>query len=168
MPNSQIYATIPLPYRLFFLTIEPLSALLGAYFAHFKPHLYLRLTHLPSSPISPAFIPTSTLISLSQLANLYLLFALNEALVLRAASSNLSVWRTLLFGLLIADLGHLYSVAPLGGGVYWRAWEWNVMAWGNVGFVYAGAATRVCFLLGVGMRGGGASLAQKRQSRKKR
>ena len=87
---------------------------------------------------------------LAQLANLYFLFAINEALVLRS-TSDLRVWKTLLFGLLIADVGHLYSVWGLGTGVYWEFHRWSPIDWGNVGFVYAGALTRICFLCGLGM-----------------
>jgi hypothetical protein len=105
------------------------------------------MTHLPSSL---AETPLSTKVVLSQLANLYLLFALNEALVLRS-TSNLRVWKTLLFGLLLADFGHLYSVRALGPEIYWEAWNWNAMYWGNVGFVYAGASMRLAFLSGVGL-----------------
>ncbi|KAH8658821.1 hypothetical protein BGZ60DRAFT_339933, partial [Tricladium varicosporioides] len=139
---------LPRLYSLFFLVIEPLSALVGAYYAHFQPSTYLTLTN-PSSPASKN-LPLSTNIVLTQLANLYLLFALNEALVLRS-TSDLTVWRTVLVGLLIADFGHLYSVKSLGLGIYWKLWEWNSMAWGNVGFVYAGACMRMCFLSGVGL-----------------
>jgi hypothetical protein len=137
-------------YRLFFLIIEPISALAGAYMAYFQPANYLTLT-TPLSP-SPSDLPLSTSIVLTQLANLYLLFAINEGLVLRS-TSDLRVWKTVLFGLLIADLGHLYSVKGLGVAGYWKIWEWNAMAWGNVGFVYAGALMRICFLSNVGIGG---------------
>jgi hypothetical protein len=60
------------------------------------------------------------------LANLYFVFALNEALVLRATNDR-AVWKTFLLGLLIADFGHLYSVKAVGVEVYWRFWEWNAM-----------------------------------------
>ncbi|CAG8983497.1 hypothetical protein HYALB_00004297 [Hymenoscyphus albidus] len=135
-------------YSLFFLVIEPISALLGAYYAHFQPSTYLTLT----TPLSPSTgeLPLSTQVVLTQLANLYLLFAINEALVLRS-TSDLRVWKTVLFGLLIADLGHLYSVKGLGWEIYWKVTQWNSIAWGNVGFVYMGAAMRICFLAGVGL-----------------
>jgi len=57
--------------------------------------------------------------------------------------------------MLIADFGHLYSVSghAMGSGIYFKAWAWNAMDWGNVGFVYAGILSRVCFLMGVGMPG---------------
>jgi len=70
--------------------------------------------------------------------------------VLRA-TKDLRVWRVLLLGLLIADFGHIYSVHAIGSGVYYRFWEWNSMYWGNLGFVYIGAAMRAAFLLGLGL-----------------
>ena len=150
-----VTASIHLPtiYRLFFLFVEPVSALAGAYFAHFRQHDYLSMTHAASAPAAAgADVPVVSSVVLSQLANLYLLFTLNEALVLRTTADR-RVWRTLLFGLLVADLGHLYALRPLGSDVYWRADQWNAMDWGNVPFVYLGASMRLAFLFGVGLNG---------------
>lgn len=141
---------LPKAYSLFFLIIEPISALVGAFYTCFKPLDYLQLTHAASAPYSTSSIPLSTNVVLTQLGNLYLLFALNEALVLRS-TSDLRVWKTVLFGLLLADFGHLYSVSALGSDVYWKVTTWNAMDWGNVGFVYAGATMRMAFLCGVGL-----------------
>jgi hypothetical protein len=141
---------LPAFYSAFFLFIEPIAALVGAFYAHFRPLEYLQLTHTASAPAYISTIPLSTSIVLDQLANLYLLFALNEALVLRS-TSDLRVWKTVLFGLLLADFGHLYTVRGLGTEIYWNALRWNAIDWGNVGFVYAGATTRLCFLAGVGL-----------------
>ncbi|KAI4862188.1 hypothetical protein F4820DRAFT_431370 [Hypoxylon rubiginosum] len=136
---------LPLAYRAFFLIIEPISALVGAYYAHFRQDEYLAMTtHVPSQ------LSFGTSIVLSQLANLYLLFALNEALVLRS-TGDLRVWKTVLSVLLIADFGHLYSVSGLGFWVYWDVTRWNAIDWGNVGFVYLGAAMRIAFLAEVGL-----------------
>lgn len=149
--------TIPFFYRLFFLYIEPISALLGAYWAGARPSEYLGF--LASSKLATgagiSSPNTPTLISLYQLSNLYLLFALNEHLVL-SSTTSLKTWRALLFCLLVADLGHLATMAPLGfekglAEVYLTFWRWNAMEWGSVGFVYAGATMRTCFLLGVGL-----------------
>ena len=145
---------LPIYYQLFFLCIEPISGLVGSFYAFFKPEFYLQLTHSPSAPSRE--IPLSSSIVLTQLANLYLLFALNEALVLRS-TRELRVWRTLLAGLLVADFGHLYSVSPLGPDVYWKVHHWNAIDWGNLGFVYLGAATRIAFLLGLGLPASAAS-----------
>ncbi|KAF7937527.1 uncharacterized protein EAE98_001841 [Botrytis deweyae] len=142
---------LPLAYSWFFLIIEPLSTLAGAYYAHFQPDKYLHLTHAASSPYpTPHDIPLSAHIALTQLANLYLLLALNEALVLRC-TSDLRVWKVFLCGLLVADFGHLYSVKDLGASIYWNVPAWNKMAWGNVGFVYVAAAMRMAFLRGWGL-----------------
>ncbi|KAH8756237.1 hypothetical protein F5883DRAFT_569335 [Diaporthe sp. PMI_573] len=156
-PQKQLQQTgvsqFPVLYRLFFLYIEPISALVGAFYAHFRQDEYLLLTHAASAP-APGAIPTGTSIVLSQLANLYLLFTLNEALVLRS-TSDLRVWKTVLFGLLVADLGHLWTVRQLGLDIYlpWNFARWNAIDWGNIPFVYLGASMRAAFISGVGMGG---------------
>lgn len=146
-------AAIPLLYRLFFLYIEPVATAVGAYYAALDQKAYMHLT-LPS--ITGGYLGTSVStresIVLYQLANLYMVFALNEALVLRA-TSDVKVWKVFLLGLLIADFGHLASVHPVGWEVYYRFWEWNSMYWGNLGFVYVGATLRTFFLLGLGFAG---------------
>lgn len=144
-------ADIPFIYRAFFLYIEPFSTIVGAYFAWFQPKYYLTLTHQSSAPLFST--PTGTEVALRQLGNLYFAFTLNEALVLRA-TSDIRVWKTLLFGLLLADFGHCLSCLPLGTGYYYEFWEWNAIAWGNIGFVYCGATLRTCFLLGLGLGAG--------------
>ncbi|KAK0443953.1 uncharacterized protein EV420DRAFT_1649059 [Desarmillaria tabescens] len=142
--------TIPLSYRLFFLYIEPISAIAG-FIAALNPTFYLG--ELSLSTVKPDVVGTTqTDVALYQLANLYLLFALNEHLVL-SSTSSLKTWRSLLFCLLIADLGHLATMAPLGLDAFWKVWEWNAMLWGSIGFVYLGASTRLSFLLGLGFSG---------------
>ncbi|KAK0491628.1 hypothetical protein IW261DRAFT_1556772 [Armillaria novae-zelandiae] len=144
-------STIPLPYRLFFLYIEPISAIAG-FIAALNPSFYLRQLILSSSVKPDAFGTTQTDIALYQLANLYLLFALNEHLVL-SSTSSLKTWRSLLLCLLIADFGHLATMAPLGLDAFWKVWEWNAMLWGSVGFVYLGASMRLSFLFSLGFGG---------------
>ncbi|KAF3354348.1 hypothetical protein VDGD_09742 [Verticillium dahliae] len=138
---------LPPAYSLFFLVIEPISALVGAFFAHFKPEVYLELTHAATAPST---LPLGTGIAMSQLANLYLFFALNEAIVLRA-TADLKVWSAVLFVLLVADLGHLYTVRALGPGIYYNVAGWNAIDWGNVPFVYFGAIMSIAFLSGIGL-----------------
>ncbi|EJD39467.1 hypothetical protein AURDEDRAFT_71149 [Auricularia subglabra TFB-10046 SS5] len=138
--HSLFDSDIPLVYRTFFLVVEPLSALAGAYYAYFAPSTY-RAAARPDA---------AGAVALYQLANLYLLFCLNEHCVL-SATQDRRVWRALLFGLLVADFGHLMSVWSLGAGWYWRVWDWNAMHFGGIGFVYAGATMRICYLLGLGL-----------------
>lgn len=151
---------LPLAYRIFFLVVEPVAALVGAVYAHFFQAEYLNMTHAASSPALAAgsVVPLGTSVVMSQLANLYLLFTLNEALVLRS-TGDMRVWRAVLLVLLIADLGHLYSLRPLGARMYWDVAGWNAIDWGNVPFVYAGASMRIAFLAGVGLGGGGSTSA---------
>jgi hypothetical protein len=148
--------SLPLVYRLFFLIIEPISALVGAYYAHFGQDEYLTLTHAASAP-SP--IPLGTSIAMSQLANLYFFFAINEALVLRS-TSDVRVWKTVLFCLLVGDLGHLYTVHGFGPEIYWSFAKWNAIDWGNIPFVYLGATMRLAFLANIGL-GKGRKLTKK-------
>lgn len=144
-------APLPAVYRLFFLYVEPVATAVGAYYAALRQADYMQLT-AGGGPV----VSARESIVLDQLANMYWVFALNEALVLRAAApvttpDRLRVWRVFLLGLLVADFGHLASVRSLGLDVYYRVWDWNAMAWGNLGFVYVGAALRIAFLLGLGL-----------------
>ncbi|KAF5016943.1 hypothetical protein F66182_11213 [Fusarium sp. NRRL 66182] len=135
-------------YRIFFLVLEPISALVGAFYNHLRQKTYLTLLDAASAPA--ATVPLATSVAMSQLANMYLFFALNEALVLRS-TADLRVWRTVLLVLLFADVGHLYSMYELGTGVYWDVAQWNVGDLGNVPWVYVGMSMRMCFLWGVGL-----------------
>jgi hypothetical protein len=151
--------TIPLPYTVFFLWVEPVATLIGAFFAAFRPRDYLELTHAASSPTKLLAVPTSELVVLQQLGNLYTVFALLEAFVLRS-TSDIKVWRTFLIALLIADFGHLLACYPIGLQSYYDVPSWNAMYYGNYLFVYVGAAFRTSFLLNIGM--GGARRAKTR------
>lgn len=155
------------PYKLFFLYIEPISALAGAYYAAFHPSDYLHDLVSPTNDISrsPGATETSvsTLMTLYQLSNLYLLFALNERLVL-SSTSSIKTWKRLLFCLLVADFGHLATMAPAGAEIFWNVASWNAMAWGSVGFVYIGATMRICFLAGISVGEGGVASGASRRS----
>jgi hypothetical protein len=148
-------APVPPFYRFVFLWLEPVSILTGAVYAQFFQSIYLDLTHAASAP--GASVPVSTSIVMTQLANLYLGLAILEASVLRV-TSDIKVWTVFLVGLLIADLGHLYSVRALGSQVYWHYWQWNAIDCGNIPFVYFLAVTRICMLLGLGFRRGGVNV----------
>src|SRR5437868_4982916 len=142
-------APIPFAYKAFFLWVEPFFTLLGACYAFFLPQTYLDMTRAAQSA-DMIGSSVATLVALRQLGNLYLAFAINEAVVLRATSDR-RVWQALLLGLLIADFGHLYSLHPLGLEIYYGVMKWGPMDWGNIAFVYCGATVRVCFLMDVGL-----------------
>jgi len=151
-------------YICFFLYIEPFSALTGAYYSFFQQRTYLELIHASSAP--EGVVPVCIQIVLAQLANLYFLFALNEAMILRV-TSDLKVWRAVLFCLLVADIGHLCSIKSVGWHIYWHVPSWNAIDWGNVAFVYAGASMRLAFLLGFGI-GQSGQQTTRRSTRRKR
>ncbi|KAM3434740.1 hypothetical protein MY4824_005249 [Beauveria thailandica] len=144
---------LPLIYRFFFLVLEPISALVGAYFCQARQARYLTLLDAPSAAattFTTGVVPLGTSVALSQLASMYLFFALNEAVVLRS-TGDLRVWKAVLAVLLLADFAHLYSLRELGPRIYVDVLGWNAGGWGNVPWVYAGATLRICFLAGVGM-----------------
>ncbi|ATY60131.1 hypothetical protein A9K55_006184 [Cordyceps militaris] len=152
-PPQKTGLALPLLYRVFFLFLEPISALVGAYFCQVRQARYLALLDGPSAAAATYATgapPLGTSVALSQLANMYLFFALNEAVVLRS-TSDLRVWKAVLAVMLLADLGHLYSMSALGPRIYYDVLGWNAGDWGNVPWVYGGATLRVCFLAGVGM-----------------
>jgi hypothetical protein len=156
--EARVGVQLPIIYTIFFLFLEPISALVGAYYSYFDQATYLGLLDVSSSHVANAGSASSsaaastigTSVALSQLSNMYFFFALNEAIVLRA-SPDIRVWRAVLFVLLVADLGHLFSLKELGSHIYFDVGRWNASDWGNVPWVYAGATLRLCFLLGVGL-----------------
>ncbi|RKL33273.1 hypothetical protein BFJ70_g8645 [Fusarium oxysporum] len=158
--SAQVAFRIHPIYRIFFLILEPISALTGAFYTHFRQDTYLSLLHASSAP---AETPKATSVAMSQLANMFFFFALNEALVLRS-TADLRVWRTVLLVLLIADLGHLFSMSELGPRIYWDVMAWNASDWGNVPIVYLGMTMRLSFLMGIGL---GESRALKKKDWKK-
>ena len=79
-------------YQLFFLYVEPISALAGSFYAG-RPQEYLSMLTLGKSRIdlTPLAASTQVDMALYQLSNLYLLFAINEHLVLKH-SRSLDTW----------------------------------------------------------------------------
>lgn len=150
MPPKQVQAgfRLPLAYNFFFLILEPISAIVGSFYTHLRQSQYLGFLDAPSAP---EVVPRATSVVMSQLASMYLFFALNEAIVLRS-TADLRVWRAVLLVLLLADFAHLYSLRELGPRIYLDVLGWNAADIGNVPWVYIGATLRLCFLTGVGLR----------------
>ncbi|KAH8801388.1 hypothetical protein F5884DRAFT_740347 [Xylogone sp. PMI_703] len=152
---------IPAIYRIYFLTIEPLMALSGAYLCLFQPTRFITST-VPSTTlrnlsVSPSSSPSSlsatitplTQLLLTNLASLYILFTINEAVVLRV-TKEIAVWKAVVFSMVCADLGHLWAVVQAGGfdeGVG----GWVGEEWVNVGILVLGLGLRVGFLCGLGV-----------------
>ncbi|PSN65576.1 hypothetical protein BS50DRAFT_497176 [Corynespora cassiicola Philippines] len=137
---------IPLPYRLLLTTLEPLLALGGALNATLDPSSFLS-TIAPQVP----YVPASRVV-FDQLASCYLLFAFNEAVVLRA-TRELRVWSVMVAGMLVCDVAHLaaearvYEVRELVDCRTWGKGEWV-----NLGMLWGCVWVRVAFLMGVGFQ----------------
>ena len=104
--------SIILVHRLFSLYIEPISALAGAFFALWDQQQPQCLTDAAAAPSALAAEPlpsSSCQVVLTELSNLYLLFAITEAFALRS-TANQKVWQSLLLCLLVEGFGHLCTV----------------------------------------------------------
>jgi hypothetical protein len=160
---------IPLFYRIFHLYIEPLVLIPGGiYLALFQPSQFIySTTPLPvSSPYAPSTLLKATsapshltLFLLYNTAALYSMFGLTELLVLRAAEKlnakdQVSVWKALLFAILVCDFGHLAALGKIMGPSWVVDWKgWRGEDWTNIVILGTGIVLRLCFLLGVGMGG---------------
>ncbi|KAF1914875.1 hypothetical protein BDU57DRAFT_558365 [Ampelomyces quisqualis] len=138
---------IPLVYRLWHLSIEPLIALAAAYVLHSRPERYFE-----SMPRTALLSPTSQLVY-TQLAACYVFLAAVEALVLRSTNDT-RVWSAVIVALAVCDAGHVYATCrevgmhgmrDAGG---WRGAEWAAMA-ATIGPM----GLRAAFLLRVGFDG---------------
>ncbi|MCJ1310082.1 hypothetical protein MMC25_003743 [Agyrium rufum] len=145
---------IPFPYVVLLTILEPLAALNGALIAHFTPAAYLNyFTPFPTT-LQRTFNTTYQPLA-SQVAACYLLFTFNEAVVLRL-TDDVRVWKGIVLGILICDLGHLWATyealqAGLGGG-FWSLGGWRFEDWVNTGMILGPGLVRILFLLEVGFR----------------
>ncbi|CAN8095685.1 unnamed protein product [Discula destructiva] len=138
-------------YRLWHLYIEPFGAFYGAVLCARSPLLYLSVM---SPRANRAHYHPEVQIVFDQLAATYLLFAFNQAVVLRMADGSLRVWRGLLAGMLLCDLVHIWaSTKALGGlAVLADPVQWRLYDWVNVVMLLIPMVLRISFLAGVGVR----------------
>jgi hypothetical protein len=147
---------IALPYRIYFLYIEPILSLSAVYLTIYQPSTYLHKAHCPPPIPSSASLPTSTIAVLDQLASVLAVLGLLEGLVLHIASRrrDLALWHAVLGPLVVSDV--LWMRAIVGKGPsegYWRnPWLWDGDGWGNFGVTWAGLLLRSAFFLGIGVR----------------
>lgn len=147
-PNDRVdISTLPLVYRALFLYFEPLAALLGTFTLHVYPSTFL------NGMCQGSRYASDNQIIYDQLAGTYMLFAFNEAVVLRLTRDML-VWRAIIIGTLLCDALHIYaSWTALGSSVFWDPRAWRVEDWSdwiNLGSLWGQAAIRVAFLLQIG------------------
>ena len=148
MSNS-VANPIPFFYRLFLCTLEPIGAVGGTLQAHFTPHPFITLQFKPGI----VFTVTPELqMVLTQEASLYLFFAAIETITLRS-TKDMKVCNSVLFAIILADLGHLWGLYVIGGhdiSMFWRAWDWTVADWIVWGVTVVSFAVRVSYFLGLG------------------
>ena len=144
-------------YRIFLLYIEPIMALSGAYLAHFQPYKFIHGT-APSSlsrpflSLSSTFTPDPVIQFLStDIAALYVLFTINEAVVLRL-TRDYSVWKTVVFAMLVCDMGHFWGIYEADPVEFLSVRGWSTEELINNGILGFGLVLRIAFLLGLGNR----------------
>jgi hypothetical protein len=147
---------IPLIYTIFLLWFEPLAAFSGSIQALFMPQPFLAI-------ITPAVTDTSASptaiesLLLAQLGSMYLYFAFIGAVLLRyVGSQRPDIWRLVVLGQMLGDIGHLYGlwlVARLVGAesVFWNPAEWRSEDVMNLGLTWFGFVLRITFLVGIGV-----------------
>jgi hypothetical protein len=150
-PTTNQITRISIFYRIYFLYFEPIAALGGTYLCLFDPTRFLKGTMSLGAFTSFQPIELSPILTmlLTNIGSLYVLFAINEGLVLRATRER-KVWYLILAAMLAADSGHLYAAWAIDPERVWQVIAWNSDEWVNYGTLVLGAALRVAFLLGVG------------------
>lgn len=158
MPKSatmQVFSKIPTLYRLVFLYLEPFLAIGAAIQTHFAPAIFLNTMSQTSNYAS------DNQVIYDQVAALYTLFAFNEAVLLRL-TNDIRVWKSILVGIFVCDILHLYaSWTSLGNDVFWNPLAWRVEDWANLGALWGLGVVRVAFLAGVGLQETNTSIKRK-------
>ncbi|TAQ91555.1 hypothetical protein B7494_g21 [Chlorociboria aeruginascens] len=153
--------TVALPYKIWFLWFEPISAAISPILIMRNPVDFLTNTSpigltpyiVPSDSSTKSVNPLTFFLS-TNIAALYLFFGLSEFIVLRA-TKELSVWKALFFAMIFSDAGHLYSMWAAGPDVFFDPTAWtrsgDIV---NYGMLWLGLILRIAFLLGLGVRSG--------------
>lgn len=151
---------ISLIYRIYFLWYEPLGALAGTYLCLFHPQRFVGGTMpLPAfetfaNPATGKIDVSPVLqLALTNIASLYVLFAVNEGILLRLTREK-KLWATVIFAMVCADVGHIFAA--------WQIWperlalaevpSWNSDEWINYGTLFLGLGLRLFFLMGFGRK----------------
>jgi hypothetical protein len=156
-PIPFVDSHIPLIYTIFLLWFEPIGAFLATLQTIFTPKPFLAIITPALADIHASPTPVESLL-LVQLGSMYLLFAFLGAVLLRyVGSQRLDIWRLVVFGQTLSDIGHLYGlwlVAILVGAesVFWNPMEWRTEDVMNIALTWFGFALRIAFLMGIGVR----------------
>ncbi len=86
---------------------------------------------------------------LTNIGSLYLLFAINEGVVLRMTKEK-NVWLAVILGMCLSDVGHIYAAWKIAPVRLFEVLGWNSDEWVNYGTLIGGFTMRLLFLMGVG------------------
>jgi len=139
---------LPFSYRLMLNTIEPILAFNGAMTTLFSPQWYLSMLSRDAIPFEPR---TSFLYT--ELTGAWLMFAFNEALVLRLVD-DIRIWTLLCWGMLLSDLCYCHSCAQAVGG--WSEWakvgDWTAGDWMVLVTTFSPMLVRILVVLKIGYK----------------
>jgi len=142
---------IPLIYRTPSPYSEPLAAFGGALLNLLNPLRYLQ-SLTPAATASSYSALNRPLYD--QLAAHLLFFAWAQAVVLRS-TTDLKVWKALLFGMFLCDVLHLWaSYNILGARVFFNPTRWRFEEWVNFVMLYGPGSLRLAFCAGMGLEKG--------------
>jgi hypothetical protein len=149
-PSTKTITRISLLYRIWFLYAEPIMAVAGTYLCIYQPERMLIGT-VPTPALNPTALAITPLTQmlLTNIGALYVLFAINEGIVLRLTKEK-DVWLAVIAAMLVSDIGHLYAVYAIAPERMWELGGWNSDEWINYGTLWGGALLRTCFLVGIG------------------
>ncbi|CAG8971873.1 hypothetical protein HYALB_00001986 [Hymenoscyphus albidus] len=138
-------------YTIYFLYFEAPMAALGTYLIAFDPIKFLQGTVPTAAMIFDETykIEPLTMMMMTNIGALYLLFAIFEGAVLRVTKEKI-VWKTVLAAMAVCDIGHLYAVYAIAPAHAFQVLAWNSYEWINYGTLVMGLLLRVSFLLGIG------------------
>jgi hypothetical protein len=150
-PTTNLITRISIIYRIYFLYFEPIAALGGTYLCLFDPMRFLSATMSLRAfrAFQPIDISPILVQNLTNLGFMYVLFAINEGIVLRVTRER-KVWFAILASMVATDCGHLYAAWVIDPERIWQVAGWNSDEWVNYGTLIVGLTLRVAFFLGLG------------------
>ncbi|KAF8419029.1 hypothetical protein EV426DRAFT_303367 [Tirmania nivea] len=162
--------TIPIPYLIWNLYLEPLSALGGILAALYSPNSFLLLftptnsNNLELQLTGP--LPPLEQLLLTQTLSLYALFVVLEAVLLHwvfytpklrsHAGIRVQIFTLVMWACLASDGFYMLSLWNMWRGqgaerLFWSPWLWGKNEWLTLAMTWVPLVQRVCFLMGVGV-----------------
>ena len=158
-PNPSTSTHVSVIYKIFLLWFEPFAAASATVQTLFTPKPFLEIITPARADIQKSPTPVESLL-LVQLGSMYLYFAFLSAVLLRyVGSQRLDIWRLVVFGQTLSDIGHLHGlwlVARLVGAesVFWTPTAWRTEDIMNIALTWFGFGLRIAFLAGIGVKSG--------------